>query len=538
MNYLSNGGSYPKEALDTMWERVLLNQFHDILPGSSIRQVYEDTTVDYEKILKEGGELIQDTLAEIGEKMGLGDDAILLVNTLSFDRDDMALIPYSDKIHKDTQLIAEGKEVSVSALEEGLLVYVKDIPAYGKVVLTIKDADANQTDAAKAPVSESCFAVSGDEITTPFWALKLNEQGNIASLYDRVNLRQVDDGEHPMNLLSAFEDKPLRYDAWDVDLFYKEKPYEKFVLTSREIRDEGERLVVSQSYTFNNSSLHQDMILYAKEERIDFKTVADWKEKQVFLKAYFPVNVFAQEASFEIQFGNLKRPTHTNTEWDFAKFEVPGHKWMDLSEHGYGVALLNDCKYGYDVRDNVMGLSLIKSAIHPDETADRKVHHFTYSLYPHAGGFKEAKVQEKAMMLNVPVLVKEIAGSGENVAKAECFDSLVKVHSDHVLLDTIKKAEDVTAGGSTDVTAKVNANGSTEVTAKDNADGNAIILRLYEFQNKKDTEVSMTLNFPFSRICSCNLCEEEEVPYTNVDGQTVCFEMSNYEVKTFKVYLK
>ena len=155
-----------------------------------------------------------------------------------------------------------------------------------------------------------------------------------------------------MNLLSAFEDKPLRYDAWDVDLFYKEKPYERFVLNSREIKNEGERLVVSQSFTFNNSTLNQDMILYAKEERIDFKTVVDWKETQVFLKAYFPVNVFAQEATFEIQFGNLKRPTHTNTEWDFAKFEVPGHKWMDLSEGGYGVALLNDCKYGYDVRDN------------------------------------------------------------------------------------------------------------------------------------------------------------------------------------------
>lgn len=507
MNYLENGGTYPKEALDTMWERVLLNQFHDILPGSSIRQVYEDTTVDYEKILKDGGKLIRDTLDEIGEKMGLKEDAILLVNTLSFDRDDMVLIPYSDKIHTNTLLEAEGKEVSVSPVEEGLMVYVKGIPAYGKVVLTIKQEEA------KEEGSDSYFEVNGEEITTPFWILKLNEQGNIDSLYDKVNQRKVDDGEHPMNLLSAFEDKPLRYDAWDVDLFYKEKPYERFVLNSREIKNEGERLVVSQSFTFNNSTLNQDMILYAKEERIDFKTVVDWKEKQVFLKAYFPVNIFAQEATFEIQFGNLKRPTHTNTEWDFAKFEVPGHKWMDFSEGGYGVALLNDCKYGYDVRDNVMGLSLIKSAINPDETADRKVHHFTYSLYPHAGGFEEAKVQEKAMMLNVPVLTGEIFGNGENAVKAESLASLVQVHSDHVLLDTIKMAEDETAKGG------------------------AIILRLYEFQNKKDNKVSMTLNLPISRVCTCNLCEEEEEVYTNVDGQTVSFEISNYEVKTFKVYL-
>ena len=265
--------------------------------------------------------------------------------------------------------------------------------------------------------------------------------------------------------------------------------------------------MIRQVYSFNKSVLTQDVILYAKNPRIDFKTCVDWKEKQVFLKTYFPVDIHAAEASYEIQFGCIKRPTHGNTEWDFARFEVPGHRWVDLSESGYGVALLNDCKYGYDVQENVLGLSLIKSAIRPDETADRKVHHFTYSLYPHGGTLKESDVQKEAVNLNMPVLTRLVKGSDAAVDEFASY-SLVSCNSDHVLVDTVKQSED----------------------------GKAMVVRIYEYQNRKENDCTLTFYVPVSKVCECNLCEEEEVS-ADLKENTVNFTIGCFEVKTFKVYI-
>ncbi len=264
--------------------------------------------------------------------------------------------------------------------------------------------------------------------------------------------------------------------------------------------------MIRQIWEFNKSLLTQDMVVYAKEARIDFKTSVDWKEKQVFLKTYFPVDVHAKEASYEIQFGNVKRPTHSNTEWDFARFEVPGHKWVDLSESGYGVALLNDCKYGYDVQENVIGLSLIKSAIRPDETADRKVHHFTYSLYPHMGTLEESDVQKKAVFLNMPVLTKAVKGSAGAVNAFASY-SLVSCDYGNIQIDTVKQSED----------------------------GKALIIRVYEYRNKKG-QGSLTVNAPVSSAFECNLCEEEDVP-VSVENGRISFAIGCFEVKTFKLYI-
>ena len=309
-----------------------------------------------------------------------------------------------------------------------------------------------------------------------------------------------------MNVLAAFEDKPQRFDAWDIDVYYKEKPYAPFVLTGREVIAESGRTIIRQRYAFNKSSLSQDMILYAKIRRIDFVTMADWKEEQVFLKTYFPVDVHAREATYEIQFGNLKRPTHTNTEWDFARFEVPGHKWADLSEEGYGVAILNDCKYGYDIHENVLGLSLIKSAVRPDETADRKVHHFTYSLYPHAGNAESADVTKAALNLNMPVLIKEIAGT--DTMQGFAAGSFVSTECSHVLLDTIKMSED----------------------------RKAVVVRLYEYKNEKDSDVCLIFGRTVKRVTETDLCEEQETEIELSDNK-MHFGIGCYEIKTFKIYV-
>ncbi len=497
---LSGGYAWPKEELDRMWERVLLNQFHDILPGSSIRQVYEDTTKDYEAIAKKGIALLAAAQDAFSAAVRVNSDSVILYNMTGYERTDYVCIPYGENLRETTVLRDENGRLDTSAASDGLLAYVEKIPAYGYKTLTIDNSgNEGQTDGGK-----DLIQVSADCIETPYYRISFNGNGEIASLYDRENRRAVDCGK-PMNVFAAYEDKPQRFDAWDVDVYYKEKPYAPFALKSREVIREGERVIVRQSWTFNRSVLNQDMILYAKSRRIDFVTEADWKEKQVFLKAYFPVDIHAQEATYEIQFGNIKRPTHTNTEWDFARFEVSGHRWADLSEADYGVAILNDCKYGYDIHENVLGLSLIKSAVRPDETADRKVHHFTYSLYPHRGDAEHSDVQQAAMNLNMPLLTGLAAGTDGGAAFAE--DSLVHTDCDHILIDTVKRAED----------------------------GDGIVVRLYEYRNSKGC-ANLLFGRPVKKIVETNLCEEggEEIPVEN-DG--ISFEIGCYEIKTYRVWL-
>lgn len=488
---------YPKEELDRIWERVLLNQFHDILPGSSIRQVYEDTTADYEKIAQKGAKLLDDAKENLAKTVRICADSVICYNTAGYVRSDYVLVPFAENITADTGFQDENGPLDCAETEDGILVYVTDIPAYGYKTIRI---------CGKHPDAEEGVTVAGHVVESPFWHMECNENGEISVLYDKKNQRQVGCGK-AMNVFAAFEDKPQRFDAWDIDIYYKEKPYHSFELQERQVLEQGERAVIRQVYRFNKSVLTQDMILYAKNSRIDFKTCVDWKEKQVFLKTYFPVDVHAAQASYEIQFGSVKRPTHSNTEWDFARFEVPGHRWVDLSEGGYGVALLNDCKYGYDVQENVLGLSLIKSAIRPDETADRKVHHFTYSLYPHGGTLEGSDVQKEAISLNMPVLtgaVKESAGAKEEFASY----GFVSCNSSHVLVDTVKQSED----------------------------GKAVVVRIYEYQNRKENDCTLTFHAPVSRICECNLCEEEEMP-ADFNGHKVSFAIGGYEIKTFKIYM-
>jgi len=497
MAWLDGRCEWPKEVLEKMWERVLLNQFHDILPGSSIRQVYEDTTEDYEKIAAKGGELLAAARTGMDSGIRVGTDSVVIYNMTGFERSEYVQIPYSGEIDRNTVLEDETGKLSVIHDEDGLRVYVEYIPAYGYKTLAIGN------EAEQQEMAESRIKILENGVETPYYRITFNGNGEIETLYDLENNRRVDCGR-PMNVFAAYEDKPQRFDAWDVDVYYKEKPYAPFVLKSREVLQQKDRIVIRQSWSFDKSEISQDMVLYEKERRIDFETTADWKEKQVFLKVYFPVDVRAQEASYEIQFGSIRRPVHTNTEWDFAKFEVSAHKWADLSETDYGVALLNDCKYGYDVHENVLGLSLIKSAVRPDETADCKVHYFTYSLYPHQGDLARSDVQQAAVKLNMPVIVSK----ADATEGAERFtkDSFVSTDCDSILIDTVKRSED----------------------------GEAVVVRVYEYRNHK-TEANLTFARPVKKILETDLCEENGREIILKENK-VSFEIENFEIKTFKVY--
>ena len=289
-------------------------------------------------------------------------------------------------------------------------------------------------------------------------------------------------------------------------LYYKDKPLDQPKLIKREVISQGPVAgSIRMTYEFHDSIIVQDVTIFAPKEGIEFRTNVDWKEKQVLLRVYFPVNVHASNATYEIQCGNMERPTHTNTEWDFAKFEVCAHRWADLSEGNYGVSLLNDCKYGHDIHENVIGLSLIKSSVRPDETADRGKHEFTYMLYPHTGDVRHCKVQQRATELNMPLFY--VNGNGQNETK-HSEEGLFTTDCDHIYVDTVKKAEEE----------------------------DAYIVRLYEFKNMTEKEAVLHCAFPIKRVVETNLVERElqEIP---ADKQSFAFSVTGFEIKTFKLYL-
>jgi alpha-mannosidase len=331
--------------------------------------------------------------------------------------------------------------------------------------------------------------------------LEWNNAGQLTRIYDRAAEREVLAEGAKGNTLQVFEDKPLNYEAWDIDIFYQEKQRTIEHLEAVELEECGAfRAVVSFKWSYMDSAVRQRVIVYTHSRRIDFATEVDWHEKKQLLKVAFPVSIRSTEATFDIQFGNVKRPTHWNTGWDYARFETVGHQWADLSERGYGVSLLNDCKYGYDVKDHVLRLSLIKSATHPDPNADQGFHEFTYSLLPHAGDWVEGRTVDEAWALNNPLTLNHGASSIAG-------QSLIKLDAAGIMVDAVKKAED----------------------------SERIIVRLHEFTGARGT-ACLTSDFPLESWQETDLMER---PIGELHKQSfVQFQIQPYEIKTFLLELK
>ena len=293
----------------------------------------------------------------------------------------------------------------------------------------------------------------------------------------------------------------MNYDNWDIDIYYTEKSWLVDDVQSMEWTEKGPaRATLRIERKFLHSTIVQNIRFYADSRNIEFDTWVDWKQHQVLLKAEFDVDINANEASYDIQFGNLTRPTHANTMWDVAKFEVCAHKWADLSESGYGVAILNDCKYGHSIREGHMTLTLLKSGILPNPVADQEEHTFTYALLPHMGGWREGKVAEAAYALNIPVRTAAASAKGEGLPR-----SYVDVSAENVALETVKQA----------------------------VEGDSTIIRLYEYQNCR-TEVTVTTADRFSKVEECDLLENP-IAELSGDGHSFTFTVKPYEVKTFRL---
>ena len=472
-------GDYPAEADTRLWrDIILLNQFHDILPGSSIAEVYEVTKKEYEALAEEVQGLIAQRLKALA---GTG-DGVTVFNTLGFDRSDVVNLG-----SLKASALTDGTNVyAVQQTADGAVAYLRGLPSKGWRTYGVSETEA---------ASPFC-RTDHHHLETPFYSITLDGNGHFTSIFDKENDREVLKPGSVGNMLRLYEDKPIYYDNWDVDMFYSEKSWEVNDLESLRWTEDGPvRATLELTWKCSRSTVRQKIHFYADTRRIDFETVADWKEHQHLLKAEFPVDIHSDEATFDVQFGNLTRKVHTNTSWDKARFESCGQKWMDFSEGGYGVSLLNDCKYGHSVREGVIGLTLIKCGVEPNPNADVEIHRFTYSLYPHNGTWKQAGTVQEAYKLNQPAYT---VASGE-AGKEYSFASVDKTN---VVLETVKQAEN----------------------------GCGTVLRMYESQNCR-TKVTLTVPADYRAAYSVNLMEEKEEPLPMENGK-VSFTVKPYEIKT------
>ena len=477
--------AYPDAELDGLWHGILINQFHDILPGSSIHEVYEVTKKEYEEMEAQISVLTDERVrALIREGEG-----VTVLNTTGFERDDVVELGDCDA---EALLDENGSVYPVQQTRKGAVAFVKDLPSKG--YKTFGKVSAGEE---KRPF---CLSPDSHALETPFYQVVFDKNGCIGQIYDKENDRNVLKPGEAGNLMRVYEDKPIYYDNWDVDIYYTEKFWDVTDLRGFSWVEMGPvRATLRLERQFSHSTITQEIHFYADLRRIDFETTVDWKEHQSLLKAHFPVDVHTDEATFEIQYGNVTRKTHRNTSWDKARFESCGQKWMDVSEGHYGVSLLNDCKYGHSVKDSCIGLTLIKSGTEPNPTTDQEMHFFTYSLYPHAETWKAAGTVPQAFFLNQPALVSKGGKPGESF-------SLASLNVPNVVLETVKKAED----------------------------GDGVILRMYECENAR-TPVTLTFNRPFASAESCNCLEEPDGEPVKVDGNKVSFLVKPFEIKTIRI---
>jgi len=433
------GAAYPHDELRHIWQEMLTLQFHDILPGSSVHAVYRECRETYEQLKERVNTIITGTLALLAEAAPAGAD---VWNFRPWDED------------------------GVPAMFCGTPASVTDT-----------------TTAAK------------DLLENAYLRVEFDENGLITSLYDKENDREVLAEGEKGNLITMFVDRPAYESAWNIDPTYQNEYTDLIDAESIEVIGSDTIRIVRKVGT---STVWQDVVLKPGSRRLDFVTKADWHEKERMLKACFPVDIHTQHAACEIQFGTIDRPTHRNTSYDAAKFEICAHRWADLSEGNYGVSILNDCKYGYDVLENRMRITMLRCPNYPDPYADEGEHEFTYSVFPHTGDWRNGVVRE-AYRVNVPLVTAVSGGKGIITAP------LAKVISDHAALDTVKCAED----------------------------GRGIIIRMYEAHGSR-SKVKVELGKAPAKITECNLMEDDEkaVEFT---GNSFELRIKPYEIRTFRI---
>jgi alpha-mannosidase len=396
--------TYDKAVFERLWKTLLKNQFHDILSGSAINQVYSKVYVELEEVIKDAESITGSSLSRLG---GTGKDLIGF-NSLPWDRTAYVVAP---EPRQGSQRVTGGYLVRVNLPSVGVAEIKHQAPS----------ARVNVTD------KDTCY-----EIENEFLKINLRKDGTLDSVFDKETGREIIRSRS--NLLIVYENIPGPSDAWDIEKNYEMASFEVNNVLDSKLTENGVlRVGVSVSKKFRNSVVVQEILVYADSRSIEFKTTMDLHDRELLFKSYFDLDLNTETATFEIPFGSVERATTVNTAFEQARFEVPMLRWVDMSEHGYGVALLNDGKYGVSARHSKMGLTLARTPIYPDQTTDYGAFTFTYALLPHKGDWREGRVPDKAWELNTPVKVTH----GASLQK-----SFIGIDSRDLMLEAVKQAED------------------------------------------------------------------------------------------------
>jgi alpha-mannosidase len=516
------GRPYGQDQFELAWKNLLFDHFHDVMPGSGIAVNYLDAKRNLEDVARSANELASGSLNEILAHVNTQGDGVPVVvfNSLSW--------PRTEVIEVEVQLPERAQQVEVvdsagqrtesqllgadSATNRARLLILAETPALGYRTYFVRSAAkvGGTSDMTSAQVVQA----SEGTLKNSFVQIKVDPQtGCITSLFDLRNQTEAlappegDTGGPTAstcgNLLQTFYDKPKQWDAWNIDSDFEKQHWDLDKADEVKLIEGGPlRAVIRVRKHFQNSTFVQDITMYAGVPRVDVKMQADWHEKHILLKVAFPLSAHSDKATFEIPYGSIERPTTRNTPAEQAKFEVPAQRWADLSDTKHGFSLLNDSKYGYDVKGNVLRLSLLRSPDWPDPHADEGLHAFTYSLYPHAGNWRDAQTVRRGYELNYKLTAMPAQKHGGTLSGEHSF---VRVEPENVVLTAVKKSED----------------------------DDSLVLRFYEWAGK-EADVKLYLP-PGARSAASTDLMERTIADLAVHDNTVTVHTNPYEIKTLKV---
>jgi alpha-mannosidase len=511
------GHPYPQAEMEEAWKNLLFDHFHDIMPGSGIAVNYLDAKRNLEDVDREANEVARGGLHEIAARTNTQGEGVpvMIFNTLSW--------PRSEVTELELQLPAPARQIEVvdsagKPAESQLIHLDAETHRVRFLLLSKTPSFGYQTyfvrAAANAPAVHSLLKASADTLENEFIRVKIDSQtGCMTSLFDKrsgteaLAPAETDTGGPKNsacgNLLQTFVDKPKQWDAWNIDADFEKQHWDLDKADEVKLIESGPlRAVIRVKNHFQNSTFIRDITLYAGSPRIDVKMQAEWHEKHILLKVAFPLGAHSDKAAFEIPFGSVERPTTRNTPAELAQFEVPAQRWADISDAKHGFSLLNDSKYGYDAKGNVLRLSLLRSPEWPDAHADEGHHEFTYSLYPHSGNWKDALTIRQGYELNYKLVSIPVGKHEGSLAPQHSF---VQAEQNNVIVTSLKKAEDE----------------------------NALVLRFYEWAGK-DGEVTFHLPPGAESATETDLMEKPTASVSLSNG-AVTLHTKPYEIKTMEV---
>ncbi len=511
------GRPYPHDGLELTWKNLLFDHFHDIMPGSGIAVNYLDAMRNLENVDRAANDVTMGSLREIAAHVNTQGEGVpvLIFNSLSW--------PRTEVVDMEAQLPAPARQIEVvdskgkpaesqmlyldPETHRAHLLLLSNTPALGYQTYFVRAASA-------APVVHSMLKASAGRLENEFIRVSIDPQtGCMTSLFDKrsgteaLAPAQTDTGGSKTsvcgNLLQTFVDKPKQWDAWNIDADFEKQHWDLDRADEVKLMESGPlRAVIQVKNHFQNSTFVRDIIVYAGVPRVDVKMMVEWHEKHILLKMAFPLSAHSDKATFEIPFGSVERPTTRNTPAELAQFEVPAQRWADISDLKHGFSLLNDCKYGYDAKGNVLRLSLLRSPEWPDPHADEGHHEFTYSLYPHGGGWKDALTIRRGYELNYKLLSLPFGKHQGSLAPEHSF---MQVQPDNVIVTALKRAEDE----------------------------NSLVLRFYEWAGK---EGKVTIQLPpGAQSAEETDLMEKRMGSLSVHSGAVSVHTKAYEIKTITV---